>query len=227
MKTKIHVPVSTKDVTTKFNNTKKSFLMATAIALCGTALTLSSCNINDAVDEIVDQMLEGAEDRAARAEATYMVDLGANTLELAKVKVIYVDGNHEEKSEYMTSNHWELRRKVKASEMPADFMLKVVFEERPDASIDMNKDYEFGCVSRIPFVVYNSRGFIIASHPGAVAVTDGKHPVIRGDQVSGWWLAYEMGINPDKLINFDKKNLSIREDRAVLNKWTYKYPYPN
>ena len=60
-----------------------------------------------------------------------------------------------------------------------------------------------------------------------MAVTDGKHPVIRGDQVSGWWLAYEMGINPDKLINFDKKNLSIREDRAVLNKWTYKYPYPN
>ncbi len=228
MKTKIHVPVSTKDVTTKFNNTKKSFLMATAIALCGTALTLSSCSSgsDDFEEDIAAEAAETVDkNKAAWAEATYLVDLGANTLELAKVKVIYLDENNEEKSEYLTEKHWTLTRKIKASDMPASFMLKVKFEERFDVSIDKNKDYEFGCISRIPFVVFNKRGETIASHPGALVVSEGKQPILKGDQISSWWLTYEMGINPDKLINFDKKNLSIREDRAVLNKWSYKYPY--
>ena len=61
--------------------------------------------------------------------------------------------------------------------------------------------------------------------PAAVAETDGSHPVMKGSQIGGWWLTYALGINPDKLINFDKKTLRVETSKAVFNKMDYKYPY--
>ena len=48
---------------------------------------------------------------------------------------------------------------------------------------------------------------------------------MKGNQMSGWWLSYALGINPDKLLNFDKKTLTVKSDRAEFNDMDYKYPY--
>ena len=108
---------------------------------------------------------------------------------------------------------------------PADFSLKVSFEQKYDVTPEDDKEYEFGCVSKIPFKVYNSKGVKICDHPGVVTETDGSHPKMKGNAMSGWWLSYALGINPDKLLNFDKKTLTVKSDRAEFNDMDFKYSY--
>ena len=185
--------------------------------------TLTSCDDSD--DEVTKEEAKTNDNVAAKAEVTYYVDLGANTLELADVEVTYLDENKQEKTIKMTQKQWTLKRTLSASQLPADFMLKVDFEQKSDVTPEDDKDYEFGCVSRIPFKVYNNKGEKICDHPGAVTVTDGSHPKMKGSEMSGWWLTYSLGINPDKLLNFDKKTLTVKSDRAEFNDMDYKYPY--
>ena len=199
----------------------KKLLMLAAILIGG--FTLTSCGDSD--DEVTKEEEKADDNVAANAEVTYYVDLGANTLELADVEVTYLDENKQEKTIKMTQKQWTLKRTLTASQLPADFSLKVVFEQKDDVTPEDDKDYEFGCVSRIPFKVYNSKGEKICDHTGAVTVTDGHHPVMKGSQISGWWLTYALGINPDKLLNFDKKTLTVKSDRAEFNDMDYKYPY--
>lgn len=206
---------------------KNVLLMFAAIFFaCGNLLVLTSCG-DDNDDDFNNNNTPSTDNVAAKAEVSYYVDLGANTLELADVDVTYLDENGETVTMRMTNKQWVLKRTVLASQMPAEFSLKVSFDQKFDASIDPDKQYEFGCVSRIPFVVYNSKGQKIAEHPGAVAVSDGSHPLIKGSDMSSWWLSYALGINPDKLINFDKKSLTIKTDKAVFNKMNFEYPYLN
>lgn len=206
---------------------KHVLLMFTAIFFaCGNLLVLTSCG-DDKDDDFNYNNTPSTDNIAAKAEVSYYVDLGANTLELADVDVTYLDENGETVTMRMTDKQWVLKRTVLASQMPAEFSLKVSFNQKFDATIDPDKQYEFGCVSRIPFVVYNSKGQKIAEHPGAVAVSDGSHPSVKGSDMSSWWLSYALGINPDKLINFDKKSLTIKTDKAVFNKMDYEYPYLN
>ena len=200
---------------------KLSLWMMAAILIGG--FTLTSCDDSD--DEVTKEEEKTNDHAASNAEVTYYVDLGANTLELADVEVTYLDDNKQEKTFKMTQKQWTLKRTLAASQLPADFSLKVVFEQKDDVTPEDDKDYEFGCVSRIPFKVYNTKGEKICDHPGAVTVTDGHHPVMKGSQISGWWLTYALGINPDKLLNFDKKTLTIKSDRAEFNDMDYKYPY--
>ena len=201
---------------------KKSRLWMLAAILIG-GFTLTSCGDSD--DEVTKEEEKADDNVAAKAEVTYYVDLGANTLELADVEVTYLDENKQEKTIKMTQKQWTLKRTLTASQLPADFSLKVVFEQKDDVTPEDDKDYEFGCVSRIPFKVYNSKGEKICDHSGAVTVTDGHHPVMKGSKISGWWLTYALGINPDKLLNFDKKTLTVKSDRAEFNDMDYKYPY--
>lgn len=206
---------------------KHVLLMFTAIFFaCGNLLVLTSCG-DDKDDDFNYNNTPSTDNIAAKAEVSYYVDLGANTLELADVDVTYLDENGETVTMRMTDKQWVLKRTVLASQMPAEFSLKVSFNQKFDATIDPDKQYEFGCVSRIPFVVYNSKGQKIAEHPGAVAVSDGSHPSLKGSDMSSWWFSYALGINPDKLINFDKKSLTIKTDKAVFNKMDYEYPYLN
>jgi len=201
-------------------------MMAAIMTLCCTAPLLVSCSSDD--DDTPNNNQEAERSyTAARAEVTYTVSLGANTLELADVEVTYDDENGQSKSFLMTENLWTLKRTLTATQMPADFSLQVSFEQKSGATTADDKDYEFGCVSRIPFTVYDSKGNKICEHPGTVAETDGSHPVMKGSQMTGWWLTYHIGINPDKLINFDKKTLQIKTDEAVFNDMSYKYPYLN
>ena len=195
--------------------------MLTAILIGG--FTQTSCDDSD--DEVTKEEEKTNDNVAAKAEVTYYVDLGANTLELADVEVTYLDENKQEKTINMTQKQWTLKRILAASQLPADFSLKVNFEQKYDVTPEDDKDYEFGCVSRIPFKVYNSKGEKICDHSGAVTVTDGHHPVMKGSKISGWWLTYALGINPDKLLNFDKKTLTVKSDRAEFNDMDYKYPY--
>ena len=199
----------------------KKLLMLAAILIGG--FTLTACGDSD--DEVTKEEEKADDNVAANAEVTYYVDLGANTLELADVEVTYLDENKQEKTIKMTQKQWTLKRTQAASQLPADFSLKVVFEQKDDVTPEDDKDYEFGCVSRIPFKVYNSKGEKICDHSGAVTVTDGHHPVMKGSKISGWWLTYALGINPDKLLNFDKKTLTVKSDRAEFNDMDYKYPY--
>lgn len=201
-----------------------SWVLATILFVCGTALT--SCGDDD--DDFQSGPKEEANDNtAAKAEVTYFVDLGANTLEFANVEVTYLDENGQSKDVMMTDKQWTLKRTITASQMPADFSLKVTFEQKTDVTPESDKDYEFGCVARIPFTVYNSKGQKICEHPGVLTETDGSHPVMKGSQLAGWWLTYALGINPDKFINFDKKTLRIETSKAVFNKMNYDYPYVN
>ena len=199
----------------------KKLLMLAAILIGG--FTLTACGDSD--DEVTKEEEKTNDNVAAKAEVTYYVDLGANTLELADVEVTYLDENKQEKTIKMTQKQWTLKRTLAASQLPADFMLKVDFEQKSDVTPEDDKDYEFGCVSRIPFKVYNSKGEMICDHPGAVTVTDGSHPKMKGSEMSGWWLTYSLGINPDKLLNFDKKTLTVKSDRAEFNDMDYNYPY--
>ncbi len=201
-----------------------SWILATILLVCGTTLPLTSCSDDDD-DFQGGSKTEVKDNTAAKAEVSYYVDLGANTLELADVEVIYLDENGESKSIMMTDKQWTLKRTITASQMPAEFSLKVEFKQKSGVTPENDKDYEFGCVSRIPFTVYNNKGEKICEHPGAVAETDGSHPVMKGSQIGGWWLTYALGINPDKLINFDKKTLRLETSKAVFNKMDYKYPY--
>ena len=200
---------------------KKRIWMMAAIFIG--SFTLTACGDGD--DEVTKEEEKADDNVASKAEVTYYVDLGANTLELADVEVTYLDENKQEKTIKMTQKQWTLKRTLTASQLPADFSLKVVFEQKDDVTPEDDKDYEFGCVSRIPFKVYNSKGEKICDHSGAVTVTDGHHPVMKGSQISGWWLTYALGINPDKLLNFDKKTLTVKSDRAEFNDMDYKYPY--
>ena len=204
---------------------KKLFLLmlVAILTLSGTLAGLTSCDDSD--DEVSREDPKANDNVAAKAEVTYYVDLGANTLELADVEVTYLDENKQEKTIKMTQKQWTLKRTLSASQLPADFMLKVDFEQKSDVTPEDDKDYEFGCVSRIPFKVYNNKGEKICDHPGAVTVTDGSHPKMKGSEMSGWWLTYSLGINPDKLLNFDKKTLTVKSDRAEFNDMDYKYPY--
>lgn len=207
--------------------TQKLWMLAAIFTLCGATMTFSSCDDDD--NAHFDNEKENTTDLTAdKAEVTYYVKLGANTLELADVEVTYLDENKESKSIMMTENVWTLKRTLTASDMPADFSLKVSFEQKNDITPDKDKNYEFGCISRIPFKVYNSKGKKICDHQGAIAYSEDESiPVLTGEQMSGWWISYELGINPDKLLNFDKKTLTIKSDRAVFNKMDYKYPYLN
>lgn len=203
---------------------KKILMWVLAATLaCGTTTVLTSCDDSD--DDVTKEETKTNDNIAAKAEVTYYVDLGANTLELADVEVTYLDENKQEKTIKMTQKQWTLKRTLSASQLPADFMLKVDFEQKSDVTPEDDKDYEFGCVSRIPFKVYNNKGEKICDHPGAVTVTDGSHPKMKGSEMSGWWLTYSLGINPDKLLNFDKKTLTVKSDRAEFNDMDYKYPY--
>ena len=203
---------------------KKILMWVLAATLaCGTTTVLTSCDDSD--DDVTKEETKTNDNIAAKAEVTYYVDLGANTLELADVEVTYLDENMHEQTIKMTQKQWTLKRTLAASQLPADFMLKVDFEQKSDVTPEDDKDYKFGCVSRIPFKVYNSKGEMICDHPGAVTVTDGHHPMMKGNQMSGWWLSYSLGINPDKLLNFDKKTLTVKSDRAEFNDMDYKYPY--
>jgi len=201
---------------------KKYFLISLATIMA--AMTLSSCGDDDKGTE-EKKSEESKEMVAAKAEVTYLVDLGANTLEFANVEVTYTDEKNESKSIMMTEKQWTLKRTLTASQIPADFSLKVTFEQKGSATPEDDKDYEFGCVSRIPFVVYNEQGKKIADHPGSLTITDGSHPVLKGSQLTGWWLTYALGLNPDKLANFDKKTLTIQSKKAVFNDMDYDYPY--
>ena len=196
---------------------KKLFLLmlVAILTLSGTLAGLTSCDDSD--DEVSREDPKANDNVAAKAEVTYYVDLGANTLELADVEVTYLDENKQEKTIKMTQKQWRLTRTLDASQLPADFSLKVNFEEKSDVTPESDKDYEFGCVSRIPFKVYNNKGEKICDHSGAVTVTDGSHPVMKGDKMSGWWLTYALGINPDKLLNFDKNTLTVKSDLAEFN----------
>jgi hypothetical protein len=201
---------------------KKQFIwMIAAILVSG--FTLTSCGDSD--DDVTTGEEKTNDNVAAKAEVTYYVDLGANTLELADVEVTYLDENKKENTIKMTQKQWTLTRTLSASQLPADFSLKVSFEQKYDVIPEDDKDYEFGCVSRIPFKVYNNKGEKICDHPGVVTETDGSHPKMKGNQMSGWWLTYALGINPDKLLNFDKKTLTVKSDRAEFNDMDYKYPY--
>ena len=203
---------------------KKILMWVLAATLaCGTTTVLTSCDDSD--DDVTKEETKTNDNIAAKAEVTYYVDLGANTLELADVEVTYLDENKQEKTIKMTQKQWTLKRTLAASQLPADFMLKVDFEQKSDVTPEDDKDYEFGCVSRIPFKVYNSKGEMICDHPGAVTVTDGSHPKMEGSEMSGWWLTYSLGVNPDKLLNFDKKTLTVKSDRAEFNDMDYNYPY--
>ena len=126
--------------------------MLAAILIGG--FTLTACGDSD--DEVTKEEEKADDNVAANAEVTYYVDLGANTLELADVEVTYLDENKQEKTIKMTQKQWTLKRTLAASQLPADFSLKVVFEQKDDVTPEDDKDYEFGCVSRIPFKVYNS-----------------------------------------------------------------------
>ncbi len=205
-----------------------SWMLASILFLCGPAVALTSCNDKDDDDiEVPNKQEEEKTDIATKANVLYYVDLGANTLELADVEVTYIDENGTEQKFKMTEKQWVLERTVLANQMPAHFSLKVTFEEKDDVTPEADKEYEFGCVARIPFTVYNSNGVKICDHPGTVVVTDGTHPKIKGSQMKGWWLTYSLGINPDKLLNFDKKTLTVKPNAAVFNKLNYKYPYFN
>ncbi len=201
---------------------KKIIWMSLAFVMGMT--TLTACGDDDNEEENKQQQ-ESTENVAAKAEVTYFVDLGANTLDFADVEVTYTDEKNVSKSFKMTEKQWSLKRTLTAAEIPADFSLKVSFEQKYDNSPEDDKDYEFGCVARIPFTVYNSQGKKIADHPGSFTVTDGSHPVLKGSQMAGWWLTYALGINPDKLANFDKKTLTIQSKKAVFNDMNYDYPY--
>lgn len=201
----------------------KLWMLAAILVICGSTVSLSSCSSDD--DDTTQKEEETNNNIAAKAEVTYFVDLGANTLELADVEVTYLDESGNSKSIMMTEKQWTLKRTLTAAQMPADFSLKVSFEQKSGVTPDDDKDYEFGCVSRIPFTVYNSKDEKICEHPGAVVVTNGDHPVMKGSQMAGWWLTYALGINPDKLANFDKKTLRIKTDAAEFNNMDYKYPY--
>ena len=200
----------------------KLWMLAAILVISGTTV-LTSCGDSD--DDVTKEEAKTNDNVAAKAEVTYYVDLGANTLELADVEVTYLDETNHEKTIKMTQKQWTLKRTLSASQLPADFSLKVVFEQKYDVTPEDDKDYEFGCVSRIPFKVYNSKGEKICDHPGAVAVSDDSHPTMKGSQMSGWWLSYALGINPDKLLNFDKKTLTVKSDLAEFNDMDYKYPY--
>ena len=201
----------------------KLWMLAAIITICGTTVTLSSCSNDD--DDTPQKEEEQNNNIAAKAEVTYYVDLGANTLELADVEVTYLDESGNSKSFMMTEKQWTLKRTLTAAQMPADFSLKVSFEQKSGVIPEEDKDYEFGCVSRIPFTVYNSKDEKICEHPGAVAVTTGEHPIMKGNQMTGWWITYALGINPDKIANFDKKTLRVKTDEAEFNDMDYKYPY--
>lgn len=195
--------------------------MIAAIFIGG--FTLTSCGDSD--DDAINEEAKANDHVAAKAEVTYYVDLGANTLELADVEVTYLDENGQENTIKMTQKQWTLKRTLTASQLPADFSLKVSFEQKFDVTPEDDKDYEFGCVSRIPFKVYNNKGEKICDHPGVVTVSDGSHPKMKGSQMAGWWLTYSLGINPDKLLNFDKKTLTVKSDCAEFNDMDYQYPY--
>ena len=201
----------------------KLWMLAAILTICGTTVTLSSCSSDD--DDTPQKEEEQNNYIAAKAEVTYYVDLGANTLELADVEVTYLDESGNLKSFMMTEKQWTLKRTLTAAQMPADFSLKVSFEQKIGVTPEDDKDYEFGCVSRIPFTVYNSKDEKICEHPGAVAVTNGDHPIMKGSQMIGWWITYALGINPDKIANFDKKTLRVKTDEAEFNDMDYKYPY--
>lgn len=204
--------------------TISTWVMA-AILTCGFATTMTSCNNSD--DEFWERDAEVRNDmKATKAEVGYIVDLGANTLELADVEVIYLDETGSKKSFTMTENHWEQKRILNENQFGTNFSLQVIFHQKVDAIIDDAKTYEFGCTSRIPFTCYNSKGNKICDHPGTVTEYNGAHPQITGDKVPSWWLTYEVGINPDKLFNFEKKTLTIKKDVAVFNDMDYDYPYP-
>ena len=162
--------------------------MIAAILVSG--FTLTSCGDSD--DDVTTGEEKTNDNVAAKAEVTYYVDLGANTLELADVEVTYLDENKKENTIKMTQKQWTLTRTLSASQLPADFSLKVSFEQKYDVTPEDDKEYEFGCVSKIPFKVYNSKGVKICDHPGVVTETDGSHPKMKGNQMSGWWLTYAL-----------------------------------
>ena len=118
--------------------------MLAAILIGG--FTLTACGDSD--DEVTKEEEKADDNVAAKAEVTYYVDLGANTLELADVEVTYLDENKKENTIKMTQKQWTLTRTLSASQLPGDFSLKVSFEQKYDVTPEDDKDYEFGCVSR-------------------------------------------------------------------------------
>jgi len=198
--------------------------MLTAILTCGLATGFVSCSSND--DDTPDETPAVNKNEAAKAEVTYMVSVGANTLELANVTVTYLDEKQQEQTYQMTDTVWKLKRTLLAADMPAEFSLKVNFEQRYDVTAEADHKYSFGCFSRIPFIVYNAAGDVICEHPGAVAVSERSgFPMLTGSELNGWWLTYSLGLNPEKLINFDKKTLIVQTNRSVFNDMSYDYPY--
>ena len=96
---------------------KKQFMwMIAAILVSG--FTLTSCGDSD--DDVNTGEEKTNDNVAAKAEVTYYVDLGANTLELADVEVTYLDENKKENTIKMTQKQWTLTRTLSASQLPAD-----------------------------------------------------------------------------------------------------------
>ena len=116
----------------------KLWMLAAILTICGTTVTLSSCSSDD--DDTPQKDEEQNNYIAAKAEVTYYVDLGANTLELADVEVTYLDESGNSKSFMMTEKQWTLKRTLTAAQMPADFSLKVSFEQKIGVTPEDDKD---------------------------------------------------------------------------------------
>ena len=93
-------------------------MLAAILVISGTTV-LTSCGDSD--DDVNTGEEKTNDNVAAKAEVTYYVDLGANTLELADVEVTYLDENKKENTIKMTQKQWTLTRTLSASQLPADF----------------------------------------------------------------------------------------------------------